>query len=168
MIVGRLLRLVPLDRQHLEATRRWANDPDLMRLMDRDQPVSVSEHATWFQTVQERRDCAYFAIESVDGARHFGNVWLWNIDTRHKRAEVRIVIDLSSASRGFGSESIELMSQFAFERLRLHKLFAYVLSINPRARRAFEKAGFEVEGVLKEDRWTAEGFVDVWLLGRRA
>lgn len=167
MISGRFLRLVPLDRKHLEATRRWANDPELMRLMDRAHPVSEPEHEAWFLALPGRRDCAYFAIESIDGARHFGNVWLWNIDTRHRRAELRIVLDLSSANRGLGRESIDLLARFAFERLQLHKLVAYVLSFNPRARKAFERAGFEVEGVLKEDRWAAEGFVDVWLLGRR-
>jgi len=168
VIVGHSLRLVPLDRRHLDATRRWANDAELMRLMDRAQPVSEPEHEAWFLALRERRDCMYFAVESIDGLQHLGNIWLWNIDTRHRRAEVRIVIDLISGNRGLGRESIDLLARFAFESLHLHKLFAYVLSINPRARKAFERAGFEVEGLLKEDRWTAEGFVDVWLLGRRA
>jgi RimJ/RimL family protein N-acetyltransferase len=41
-----------------------------------------------------------------------------------------------------------------------------VLGINPRALRAFEKAGFAVEGVLKEDRWDGDRYCDVYLLGR--
>lgn len=139
-----------------------------MRLMDRARPVSEQEHESWFLATRKRQDCRYFAVESSDGLRHFGNIWLWNIDSRHRRAEVRVVIDPTSVNRGLGSESIDLIARYGFDRLGLHKLFAYVLSINPRARKAFEKAGFQVEGVLKEDRLTAEGFVDVWLLGRIA
>ena len=41
-----------------------------------------------------------------------------------------------------------------------------VLAINPAARRAFEKAGFAVEGTLRADRWTGAGFVDTHVLGR--
>jgi RimJ/RimL family protein N-acetyltransferase len=80
------LELVPLDRPHLARTREWANDPELMRLMDRKQPVSPVEHEAWFSSLPRRADCAYFAIETVDGRAHIGNVWLWDIDRRHEFA----------------------------------------------------------------------------------
>jgi RimJ/RimL family protein N-acetyltransferase len=58
------------------------------------------------------------------------------------------------------------MCAYAFERLNLHRVYAYVLAINPRARRAFEKAGFALEGTLREDRWAGDAYTDVYLLGR--
>ena len=45
-------------------------------------------------------------------------------------------------------------------------LYAQVLSTNPRSRRAFEKAGFELEGTFREDRWVGDRYVDTWWLGR--
>jgi RimJ/RimL family protein N-acetyltransferase len=45
-------------------------------------------------------------------------------------------------------------------------VYAYVLGFNDRARRAFEKAGFTLETVLKGDRLTEQGPVDVYLFGR--
>lgn len=65
-----------------------------------------------------------------------------------------------------GTEAISLLCAYAFERLNLHKVYAHVLAINPRARRAFEKAGFALEGTFREDRWTGEGYTDVYFLGR--
>ena len=67
------LELIPLDRPHLARTREWANDSELMRLMDRKQPVSPVEHEAWFASLPRRADCAYFAIETVDGRAHIGN-----------------------------------------------------------------------------------------------
>ena len=159
--------LSPFDQRHLDATRGWANDPALMRLLDRAWLVSETEHEAWFKSLGTHRDRAYFAVETRDTREHNGNVWLWDIDWRHRRAEIRVVLGSQPMlGRGFGTEGIELLSRFAFDRLNLHKLVAYVLSINPRARRAFEKASFELEGVLKADRWVEDTYVDVHVMGR--
>jgi RimJ/RimL family protein N-acetyltransferase len=158
--------LSPLERRHLQKTFAWANDPELMHLLNRAQTVSREEHEQWFEAVvQEREDCCYFAIETEDGT-HLGNVWLWDIDPRHRRAELRIVMDLEHAGKGAGTEAISRLCDYAFEQLNLHMVYAYVLAINPRARRSFEKAGFVLEGTLREDRWTGESFTDVYLLGK--
>lgn len=159
------VRLRPLERRHLEKTLEWANDPELMRLLNRAHTVSREEHEQWFEAIQKRQDCCYFAIEGVDDT-HLGNVWLWDIDLRHRRAELRIVMGLDRTDKGAGTEAISRLCEYAFERLNLHKVYAYVLAINPRARRSFEKAGFVIEGTLREDRWTGETFTDVYLLAR--
>ena len=166
-MVAERVRLVPLDRPHLDRTREWANDPRLMWLMDRQQPVSVAEHEVWFASVVRGDNCVYFAIETVDDHVHVGNAWLWDIDRRHRKAELRVVIGHEAArGRGMGAEAIDQLCRHGFDRLGLHRIYAHVLSINPAARRAFERAGFELEGTLRDDRWTADGFVDAYLLAR--
>ncbi len=166
MLTGTRVRLVSLARPHLVATRRWANDPEIMRLMDRAQPVAQSEHDAWFEGLSRRHDCAYFAIETSE-PRHVGNVWLWAIDRRHRKAEVRVVIGEATARGcGIGAEAIDLLCRYAFDDLGLHRVYAYVLAINPSARRAFERAGFAFEGTLRDDRWSGDRFVDADLLAR--
>ena len=159
--------LQPLAPVHKARIREWANAPDIMRLMNRARPVSESEHDEWFASIPRRADCAFFAIETLADRRHVGNVWLWDVDQHHRRAEVRIAIgDPDARGRGLGREAIALAADYAFSVLLLHRVYAYVLAINPGARRAFEHAGFVVEGTLREDRWTGESFTDVFLLGK--
>lgn len=167
MSPGKTIFLLPLAARHLERTRDWVNDPQLMRLLNRTDYVAEAEHQDWFDRLKDRTDCVYFAIETSEDHEHIGNIWLWDIDQRHRRAEVRVVIGAHERlGKGLGSEAIALISQFAFKQLELHKVYAYVLSINPRARAAFEKAGFAVEGVLRQDRWTGDAFTDVFFLGK--
>jgi RimJ/RimL family protein N-acetyltransferase len=164
---GETVSLFPFERRHLDVTREWSNNPELMRLLDRGQGVSVAEHERWFTSLAGRTDCIYFAIELNADDRHIGNIWLWQIDHRHRRAELRIVIgDTSQYGRGAGSEAISLLCEHAFTQLKLHRIYAYVLAINPRARRAFENAGFALEGTLRQDRLSGESYTDVYLLGR--
>jgi RimJ/RimL family protein N-acetyltransferase len=167
MVTGQRISLHPFDRPHLERTRAWVNDPQLSRLLGRAWPVSDEEHEDWFRALQRNKNSVHFAIETNTDRRHIGNVWLCEIDWRHRHGELRVVIgDVDGAGRGFGTEAISLLCAYGFERLNLHKIRAYVLGINPRALRAFEKAGFAVEGVLKEDRWDGDRYCDVYLLGR--
>ena len=67
-------------------------------------------------------------------------------------------------SRGLGSEACKLLLQVAFERLGLHKVYLYVSDLNPRAKRAFEKAGFEQEGLLRDEFFLEGDFHDVYRL----
>ena len=161
------MRLVRLDLRHLEQTRIWANDPEIMRLMDRAESVSVAEHEAWFSSLADRSDCLYFAIETTDAQLHLGNIWLFAIERRHRKAELRVVFGEAAArGKGYGSEAIDQLCQHAFDRLGLHRIYAYVLAINPGAQRSFERAGFALEGRLRDDRWSDGRFVDTYLLAR--
>ena len=167
MIDGPRVWLRPLGRAHLARTLQWANDPELAALLDRARPVEPEEHQRWFQGLAAREDCRYFAIERAGSGEHIGNVWLWDIVRRHRRAEVRVLIGTPGGeNKGLGTEALGLLASYAFSHLDLHKLYAYVLAFNPRAKRAFEKAGYQVEGILRSDRWARDRYVDVYLLGR--
>lgn len=156
--------LRPLDRRHLAATLAWANDPELARLLNRTSSIGADEHERWFASLANRADTRHFAIES--GGRHIGNVWLADIDRRHRKAEVRIVIGLDDVAQGSGVRALTLVTDHAFRALGLRRVYAYVLAFNMRAKRAFEKAGFEVEGTLRQDRLSGGVPVDVFVLGR--
>jgi RimJ/RimL family protein N-acetyltransferase len=165
ILQGKNVTLCPFDRRHAEHTRAWVNDAVLAALLDRSRPVSDADHERWYASITGREDCVYFAIETAE--MHAGNVWLWNIDARHRKAEVRILIGPNEHhGKGLGSEAIALIANYARDRLNLRRLYAYVLSTNPRACRAFEKAGFALEGTLREDRWIGDRYADVFLLGR--
>jgi RimJ/RimL family protein N-acetyltransferase len=156
--------LAPFEKRHLAETLRWTNDPELARLLDRPRRIDEDEHARWFDSLPSRSDTVFFAIEE-DG-RHVGNVWLAALDRRHRKAEVRIVLGSTAVNRGCGTRAIELIADHAFTAMGLNRVYAFVLAFNPRARRAFEKAQFVLEGTLREDRFNGGEFVDTFVLGR--
>ena len=158
---------MPLTESHLNQTLAWVNDPAMMRLLGRTAHVEPEEHRDWFAAMQRRADCRYFAVEVVETGRHIGNVWLWDIDTVSRKAEIRILFgDETSRGRGYGGEAIDLVARVAFDSLGLHRVYAYVFAINPRAKRAFERAGLRAEGLLRHHRIVGTEPVDVHLLAR--
>ena len=160
------LSLAPLESRHSALTLQWMNDPEFMTLLNRTHVIDEDEHAAWLRALPGRQDVRYFAVEDHEG-RHLGNVWLAEIDAYHRKAEVRIVIGRREAQNaGVGTQAIDLVSRVGFDELGLQRLSAFVLAFNVRAVRAFERAGFAVEGVLKQDRRSGDGWVDAIALAR--
>jgi RimJ/RimL family protein N-acetyltransferase len=136
-------------------------------LLGRTRRISESENKKWFLGLRKRKDCIYFAIETSHGERYIGHVWLWGVDRSNRKAELRIFIGEDDCmEKGIGTEAIRLACCYGFNTMRLHKIYAYVHAANSRARCAFEKAGFQVEGLLKGDRRIGRRFIDVCVLGK--
>ncbi len=164
--LGRLVRLRAFEHRDAEPYRLWINDPEIARLIDRAGPVTPAEHEAWYRDIVASESAAVFAVDRLTDDQFIGLVWLYGIHTRHRRAEVRIVIgDRSCWGGGYGTDALRLLVQIAFGPLRLDKLWADVLATNPRGVAAFERAGFRREGLLAGDRVQGAGRVDVIRLG---
>ncbi len=162
------MALRPLERSDIERWRAWINDPEIAAFLDRVLPVSAPEHEAFFERAVIGNDKAvWYAVERTSDGSHIGNIWLWNISSRNRNAEVRIVIgDRTAWGNGAGAEALQLLVHHAFERLSLHKLYAYVMERNPRAKSSFERAGFSVEAVLRDENFWDGRFCDVFRLAR--
>lgn len=164
---GALVRLRALQPDDTSNWLAWINDPDVMDGLDRAVPVTAEQHAEYIRKNVVQNDAAvWYAIEDAVKGEHIGIVWLWDIHRRHRRAEVRIVIAPAYAGHGYGTASLNQVAQYAFDTLGLHKLYAYVHERNDRSRRAFERAGFQQEAVLRAEAFWNGGFRDVFRLAR--
>ena len=83
------------------------------------------------------------------------------IDWEMRKANYRVAIFSPSArGKGLGTWMAEKACETAFGELGLHRLELDVYSFNPRAERAYEKAGFRREGVLRDGIRDGEGYAD--------
>jgi len=139
---------------------KWFSDPEVIRFLGRSTPVTLAEEERWFHDYQRRGEDQIFAIE-VEG-RHLGNLGLHRIDRIHRKAEVGIVIgEPEFWSKGIGTEAMRVALRYAFGPLGMNKVSLEVLEYNARAIHAYEKLGFQREGVHREDVYKDGRFVDV-------
>jgi RimJ/RimL family protein N-acetyltransferase len=71
-------------------------------------------------------------------------------DPDNQSCNFRILIGPSGQGRGLGTEATRLIVGYGIEKLGLHRISLGVYAFNPRAQRAYEKAGFTTEGVLRD------------------
>lgn len=62
--------------------------------------------------------------------------------------------------KGYGQEAVEWLVAVAFERANLHKIEIGCFANNARARRCYEKVGFQREGVLRSTFWNSSEWID--------
>lgn len=139
----------------------WLNDPEILGLMDMVAPVTAEQHERFLRyAIAENENARWFAIERE--GRFIGKVWLWDINWRHRRAEVRILVgERESWGSGAGADALSIVTKHAFETLGLHKIYAFVHERNARSKGAFLKAGFVEEAVLREEASWDGRFQDV-------
>ena len=80
-----------------------------------------------------------------------GLVSLWDRTIPHQAAEISIWIGEGYRNGGNGTEALRLALRYAFGQLALHKVYLRVLEYNARAIRTYQKCGFRVEGLLRQE-----------------
>lgn len=123
-------------------------DPEVDRLTGSRGEFTRGEVLAYFHRCLEADDRADFLITGPDG-QILGESVINEIDWQTRCANFRIALFRSdSCGKGIGSWAVRMTRNFAFEALGLHRLELDVFSFNPRAIRAYEKAGFRREAVL--------------------
>lgn len=102
-------------------------------------------------------------IDLVEEKVTIGTIDLYGIDAHNRRAGIGILIDDDYRRRGFAKQALELMSNYAFDFLYLHQIYAYIAQSNTNSISLFEKAGYQSVGILKDWLQRGEEFEDVYL-----
>jgi len=80
-----------------------------------------------------------------------GEVVLNEIDWHNRTANFRIALFAEKYfGQGYGSQATDLILQYGFTQLDLHRIELEVYDFNPRAIHVYEKAGFVREGVKRD------------------
>ena len=166
-IQGRSVTLRRHRQENLPAVVRWYHDPELARLTRyQTRPMSSDEVAQFFRTRLIAPEAMAYAIHERLGDRLIGLTTFSALDPDNGSALFHITIGERDAwGRGMGTEATELMLDHAFRRLGLHRVGLSVFAFNERAIRAYQKAGFHVEGRLREAIWRDGHYVDEVQMG---
>src|SRR5574337_429446 len=166
-IEGRTVVLRRHRPENLSAVLRWYRDPELARLTRYQvRAMATEEIEAFFRARLLSSDALAYAIHERPGDRLIGLTTFSALDPDNRSALFHITIGEADAwGHGLGTETVELMLKHAFETLGLHRVGLSVFAFNERAIRAYEKAGFRVEGRLREAIWRDDRYWDELAMG---
>lgn len=146
--VIRPLRLDDIDEYYKESF--CPLDPEVVKMTGCKSEFTYDEVSSFAKNAINADDRYDFVVVSPEG-KLIGETVINEIEPDNMCANFRIAMFGSDyMGKGIGSWVVQETVHFAFETLKLHRLELDVFSINPRAKKAYEKAGFKVEGVRKE------------------
>jgi RimJ/RimL family protein N-acetyltransferase len=151
-LVGELVTLRPMTVDDAAAVWEMVNDPEGNDLTATSATFTFEQIREWCagrSSADERLDLAI--VENVTG-EYAGEAVLNEYDTAAGTANFRIALRGPAwYGRGLGTEATRLIVDHGLHAIGLRGITLSVLARNPRAVRAYEKAGFHRTGETVED-----------------
>lgn len=146
---GEMVKLTPPRVGDAAIMTEWYTDSEYLQNIDSDIAKQQSE-AEIQKQLNDGDDGFYFQIRLIADDRLIGFVTLFNFEWNNQTARLAIGIgDSENRSKGYGSEAIALIMNYGFNELNLYKINLDVISYNRRALKAYQRAGFQIEGINK-------------------
>lgn len=141
------------------------SDPDGRRLTGTQRPFSRGQIEAYIAKIPQDETRVQFGIFLQENDQLIGDVAIMDMDNpKNRSGSFRIAIDTHLAGRGYGTEATELMLDFGFGILNLHRIQLDVYTINERAIHVYEKVGFKREGVLRDAHYYDSAYYDTIIM----
>lgn len=151
-IEGQQIYLRPITREDTLNIVRWRNSDAVRPFFIYQKPFTAEGHLKWLETEVETEKCYQFIVCLKEDDTPVGSTFLKDYEPEHRKAEYGIFLGSDRVKgRGIGTESLELTLRFAFENLKLHKVFSRIFEDNEVSIKTLLKCGFHQEGCLKQD-----------------
>ncbi len=146
----------------------WLNDPDVNQFLEtRHETQTIDSVQKYVEKMVSLDDELFLAICLQDNHKHIGNIKLGPINLIHKYAEISLFIgDKNEWGTGIGTEAINILCDYGFSIMELHKITAGCYSNNLGSIKAFKKCGFSEEGIWKDHYLYRGSYVDRVCLAR--
>lgn len=168
---GKKVELKAFERHHIQKLVQWRNDPEVAYWSDGREPeyqlITLEEAEASFSNNMKngsKLDGYMFAVYTLDG-QYIGVADYRDVDRIKRSCTIGITIgEKDYWDKGYGTDAINILKEFLFDRLNLRRIQLDTWSGNKRAIRAYEKCGFVREGVLRENEYIEGKYYDTIIM----
>lgn len=155
--------LRPLEKEDLVLRPKWFNDPDIYQTLLMDYPIGYSQTLVWFEKSLREGNNINLSICDINTSKVIGMTGLLNINRKHQHAQFYITIgEKEYWGKHIPDEVIPLVLDYGFFEHNLNKIYLWTINNNERARTVYERNGFKLEGIMKEQFYCRRKFQDLY------
>ncbi|WP_044476998.1 GNAT family N-acetyltransferase [Oceanobacillus massiliensis] len=150
-IKGEKVVLRPFKDEDFPFIEECLKDTEIIKLTGSSPDFDRELILNWYATRNKQTDRLDLAI--VDKSQGFlvGEVVINLYDEKNHSMNFRILIGPRGRDRGLGTEATKLIIDYVFKNTTLNQLTLSVFDFNPRAKYVYEKVGFVIYGIDKND-----------------
>ena len=141
------LLLKPIEVEDLKFLLNLRWEQEVMNYLIHD-PISFKNQTDWFNNIKKTDLALSIFVKEDNDLKIIGTVGLYEMNARHQRAIWRIRLDPSQQGKGFATEAINLILDYGFNTLNLHKIISDSFADNAAIVNLTLKLGFKQEGLL--------------------
>jgi RimJ/RimL family protein N-acetyltransferase len=166
--VGRQTILRPVSLSDLPHLVAWNNDPNTRKYLTRRFPLSELDEKAWIEKVSilsKFPTDVVFIIGLKDDPAPIGIMGLHSISWIDRNATTGSMIgSTTNRGKGLATDAKMALLEYAFESLGMHKIISHAFSKNVKSIEYSKRCGYEIEAVLKEEKFSAGAWEDVTVL----
>ena len=164
-IKGKNITLRALELEDLSLLQKWANDPEIQYMLGSWHfPTNMNDQQKWFSNLSCNSNNQRFMIIN-EANLPIGMANLVNINFKDGNAEHGLLLDKQYQGKGYGSDVVQTIMNYAFNELRLNRLETTIISINEPSLNLFKKCGWIQEGTLRNWYYRKGQFINKQILG---
>lgn len=167
MFKGKQVRLRNYNKEDMPLALAYMNDEEINRnlMPGIPYPLTLEDQERWYSNQSGIKDTYNFAIETLEEGKYIGGCGINSVDWKNSNVVIGIFIgDKDYWSKGYGTDALQLLINFIFDEMNIHKIKLNVYSFNKRAIRCYEKCGFKQDGVLREEIFKNGQYYDQWAM----
>jgi len=168
MIVGDKVWLRPVSMDDVTGLYlSWLNDDDVTRGLETvPKPYTMEMLKQYVIDMLANENTYMFILVDAESKKDIGTAKIHNINKKHSTCNLGLMIgEKSFWGKGYGQAAYAAAINFAFNQLNIRKIWEAANSNNVGSLAMCKKAGFEIEGQLKEQVLSDGKYVDKILLG---
>lgn len=160
---GHDLSLNTIDKSDLDFLQELVNHPEVRETTSRSMPINRSQEEDYFNSHICDENTIHLLI--VSDGDPVGTISLDPINWSSRRAEIGYCVSPVQQNKGYGTKATQLLVEYAFDELGLHKMTANVLEYNKSSIKLLERIGFTVEGKMRDAEFVNGVFQDMHRYG---
>ena len=168
MLKGNLVGLRAVEVKDLEQLTSWRNNQDFRKYFREYKETNSIAQKKWFEEkVLSDPFTMMFSIVKLDDDELIGCCGLVYIQWVYRHADLSLYIGRKDAyidELGYAKESAELLLNHGFNSLGLNKIWTEIYDFDKKKKKLYDKLGFKVDGVLRENYFFDNKFWNSYVL----
>jgi ribosomal-protein-alanine N-acetyltransferase len=136
----------------LENVFKGLSHPDIIKYygISFDSLEATKEQMEWFADLEKNETGIWWAVCSKIDGTFLGAGGLNDLSKENKKAEIGFWLLPESWGKGYMTETMPLIFNYAFDNIGLHRIEGFVETKNTNCKKALAKLKFNLEGTMKD------------------
>ena len=172
MIKVKKVNLCAVEKKDLRQLMHWRNNPDFRRYFREYRELNMQQQKNWYEEkVLKDSSTIMFSIRRPKDSSLLGCCGLVYISWPYKHADLSLYVgwrDSYIDDHGYAEEACGLLLDYGFGELGLNKVWTEIYIFDKKKKRLYDKMGFHIDGVLRENYFYEGRFWDSYILSMLA
>lgn len=159
----------PLKLNDIDNIMTWVNDPEVVKnLQHFNKKFTRKDEEKYVKKILTSKNDFVFSFSCPKQSRgvnqsgeYVGQGGIHQISWENKLGRLSIIVKREYWNRGYAQEILPALINYAFKKLKLHKIWLMHWKENKKAGHLYKKLGFRKEGILKDEYFWKDKYHDM-------